>query len=387
MIYLDNNATTKPFPEVVETMTRFMTSRFWNASSAYGQVDGLEGTVESAKAAIRKLSGVGSEDEVIFTSGATESNVWAVTEGARKAAGGGWVLSSQIEHPSVRETLEHFREQGLCVRWASVTREGALDLDELKGLVDPDLRFVSLMLAHNETGIIQPVSEATALIRERSPECLIHTDATQVLGKMPISFSDDLDEVDLISLSGHKFHGPKGIGGLIVRNGVLIEPLIRGGGQQNDLRSGTMNTPAIAGIGAAANKCWELLRERQPEAVRAVRDHFEERISSVFPGALILGRLAPRLPNTSFFGIPGTDADDLVLALAAKGIAVSKGSACSAQSIEPSRTAAQMGYSYEEASSLIRFSASCETTFEEVNLLADELQGLCRHAGIAKRSE
>lgn len=241
------------------------------------------------------------------------------------------------------------------------------------------------MLAHNETGVIQPLSEATALIRERSPECLIHTDATQVLGKMPISFLDDLNGVDLISFSGHKYHGPKGIGGLIIRDGLRIEPLIRGGGQQNDLRSGTMNTPSIAGIGAAANKCWELLQERQHEAVRAVRDHFEEHISSIFPSVLILGRQAPRLPNTSFFGIPGTDADDLVLALAAKGIAVSKGSACSAQSIEPSRTATQMGYTYEEASSLIRFSASGGTTFEEVDLLVKELQGLCRRSGIAEK--
>ncbi|MDA8164763.1 MAG: cysteine desulfurase family protein [Desulfobacteraceae bacterium] len=374
---MDNNATTKPFPEVVKIITRFMTSRFWNASSAYGQADGLDGTVESAKAAIRMLSGVGSEDEVVFTSGATESNVWAITEGARRAAGDGWVLSSQIEHPSVRETLEHFQEQRLPVLWVRITREGVLDLDELKELVDPNLRFVSLMLAHNETGVIQPLSEAAAIIRECSPECLIHTDATQALGKMPISFSDDLNEVDLVSFSGHKFHGPKGIGGLIIRNGVLIEPLIRGGGQQNDLRSGTINTPAIAGIGAAANRCCELFQKRHHEAVRAIRDHFEAHISSVFPGALILGKQSPRLPNTSFFGIPWNDADDLVLALVAKGIAVSKGSSCSAQSIEPSRTAAQMGYSYEEASSLIRFSASCETTFEEVNLLVEELQDLC----------
>lgn len=377
MIYLDNNATTKPFTEVLEAMTTFMTSRFWNASSAYGQLEGLEEVVESAKAAIRKLIGIGSENEVIFTSGATESNVWAVTEGARRAAGGGWALSSQIEHPSVREILQHFRDQGLRVRWVPVTRDGVLDLDELKVLIDPDLCFVSLMLAHNETGVIQPLSEAAALIRERSPECLIHTDATQALGKMPISFSDNLNEVDLISFSGHKFHGPKGIGGLIIRNGVFIEPLIRGGGQQGDLRSGTMNIPAIAGIGAAANKCSELLRRKQHEAIRAVRDHFEERICSVFPDALILGRQAPRLPNTSFFGIPGTDADDLVLALVTKGIAVSKGSACSAQSIEPSRTAAVMGYSYEEASSLMRFSSSSETTRDEVDLLVTELNKLC----------
>ena len=377
MIYLDNNATTKPFAEVVETMATFMTSRFWNVSSAYGQLDGLEGVIESAKAAIRRLSWAGSDDEVIFTSGATESNAWAVAEGARRAAGTGWMLSSEIEHPSVREALGAFQRHGLAVRLVPVTRDGSIDIGELMGMVDSDLRFVSLVFAHNETGVIQPVREAASLIRKRSPECLIHTDATQAFGKIPISFSDDLGGVDLISFSGHKFYGPKGIGGLIIRNGVLLEPLIRGGGQQNDLRSGTLNIPAIAGIAVAADKCWELLQKRQHESVRAIRDHFEERICSVFPGALILGRQAPRLPNTSFFGIPGIDADDLVLALAAKGIAVSKGSACSAQSVEPSRTATLMAYSYEEASSLIRFSASCNTTSDEVRLLIDNLQELC----------
>ena len=387
MIYLDNNATTKPFAEVVETMATFITSRFWNVSSAYGQLDGLEGVIESAKAAIRRLSGAGSDDEVIFTSGATESNAWAVAEGARRAAGTGWILSSEIEHPSVREALEAFQRHGLAVRLVPVTRDGSIDIGELMGIVDSDLRFVSLVFAHNETGVIQPVREAASLIRERSPECLIHTDATQAFGKIPISFSDGLHEVDLISFSGHKFHGPKGIGGIIIRNGVPIEPLIRGGGQQNGLRSGTLNLPAIAGIAVAADKCWELFQKRLHESVRAVRDHFEERICSVIPGALILGRQAPRLPNTSFFGIPGADAYDLVLALAAKGIAVSKGSACSAQSVEPSRTAAQMGYSYEEASSLIRFSASCDTTSMDVHLFVDELQDLCRQAGIPEKFE
>ncbi len=383
MIYLDNNATTKPFPEVVKTMMRIMSSQYWNESSAYGQVNGLLGIVEAAKAAIRMLIGVCSEDQIIFTSGATESNLWALMEGAKRAVGGGWLMSSQMEHPSVRVTLENFQEQKLQVRWIPITRRGVLDLNELQSILDPNLRFFSLMLAHNETGVIQPLNEASALIREQSPTCLIHTDATQVLGKMPISFVDDLGEVDLISFSGHKFHGPKGIGGLIIRNKERIEPLIRGGGQQNDLRSGTMNIPAIAGIGMAANKCCELLNKRRHESIRAVRDHFEERIISISQNAIILGRQAPRLPNTSFFGIPGTDAEDLVLALAAKGIAVSKASACSAQSIEPSQSATQMGYSYEEASSLIRFSASCETTFEEVNLFVEELQDLYCHTGIA----
>lgn len=384
MIYLDNNATTKPFPEVVETMTTFMISRFWNASSAYGQLDGLEGVVESAKAAIRRLSGVGSEDEVIFTSGATESNTWAVTEGARRAVGTGWVLSSEIEHPSVREALEHFQEQGLAVRLVPVTRDGAIDTRQLMGMVDSNLRFASLVFAHNETGVIQPLTEATSIIRERSPECLIHTDATQAIGKLPICFSDDLSEVDLISFSGHKFHGPKGIGGLIIRNGVLIEPLIIGGGQQNSLRSGTLNLPAIAGISAAADICWELLKKKQHESIRGIRNDFEQRLHSTFPNAIILGRQAPRLPNTSFFGIPGTDAYDLVLVLAAKGIAVSKGSACSAQSIHPSKTAELMGYGYNEASSLIRFSTSYYTTSEEVGRLILELRELFTETKIAR---
>ncbi len=363
-------------------MTEFMTSRFWNASSAYGQMDGLEEVVESAKTAIRRLAGVDDEDEVIFTSGATESNVWAVTEGARRVTGGGWMLSSQIEHPSVRETIEHFQEQGLAVRWVPVTRDGFLDMRELMGMVDSHLRFVSLVFAHNETGVIQPLIEVMSLIRERSPDCLIHTDATQAIGKIPISFSDALRRVDLISFSGHKFHGPKGIGGLIIRNGALLEPLIRGGGQQNDLRSGTLNIPAILGIAVAADKCWELLQKKQHESVRAIRDYFEEGICSVFPGALILGKQALRLPNTSFFGIPGTDADDMVLALASKGIALSKGSACSAQSFDPSRTASSMGYDYNEASSLIRFSASFNTTAQEVRAAIGNLLAVCIHDDI-----
>jgi cysteine desulfurase len=382
MIYLDNNATTEPFPEVVEAMTEFMTSRFWNASSAYGQLDGLEEVVESAKIAIRRLSGVGPDDEVVFTSGANESNAWAVAEGARRASGCGWVLSSQIEHPSVREPIEYLQEQKLEVRWAPLTRYGTFNLGELATLIDSDLQFASLVFAHNETGVIQPLREAVTLIRECAPRCLIHTDATQAIGKMPVSFSGELSEVDLISFSGHKFHGPKGIGGLIIRNGVLVQPLIRGGGQQNDLRSGTTNIPAIAGISEAAEKCWELLHKNQHDVVRAVRDHFEEHIGTSFPEVVILGTQAQRLPNTSFWGIPGTDADDLVHALASKGIAVSKGSACSTQSIEPSKVALLMGCSYAEASSLIRLSASFNTTFDEVHAFIDQLHELCFHARI-----
>lgn len=373
MIYLDNNATTKPFPEVAAAMTEFMNNRFWNASSAYGQLDCMEELVESAKRMIRRLSGVGPEDEIIFTSGATESNVWAVTEGARRALGYGWLLSSQIEHPSVREAVEHLQEQGLKVRWAPVTREGVLDIEKLSQLVDSDLRFVSLMLAHNETGVIQPIGEATTLIRDRAPDCLVHTDATQVIGKMPISFLNELSEVDLVSFSGHKFHGPKGIGGLIIRNKSQLQPLIRGGGQQNRLRSGTLNIPAIAGISKAADKCWDLLQKNQHDHVQSVRNGLEDLIYLSFPNALILGTRARRLPNTSFFGIPGTDADDLVHALAAKGVAVSKGSACSAQSIEPSKAALLMGYTYDEASSFIRFSASFDTTAEEIRIFVDKL--------------
>lgn len=377
MIYLDNNATTKPFQEVVDVMMQFMTFRYWNASSVYGHLDGLEEIVDSAKAAIRTLTEAAPDDEVVFTSGATESNVWAMAEGARRATKCGWVLSSQIEHPSVSESLESLQEQGVDVRYVPVTRNGTFDLDKLADLIDPDLRFASLMLAHNETGVIQPLREATILIRERSPQCLIHTDATQAIGKVPVSFSSELCEVDLISFSGHKFHGPKGIGGLIIRNGTQIQPLIRGGGQQNNLRSGTLNIPAIAGISVAAEKCLEIIS--RDSNLKAVRDHFEDRIYSIFPNAFFLGSKVPRLPNTSFFGIPGTDAEDLVHALAAEGIALSKGSSCSALSIQPPTTALLMGYSYEESSSLMRFSASINTTIDEVTESIEKIANLLTH--------
>lgn len=376
MIYLDNNATTKPFQEVVDVMTQFMTSRYWNASSAYGQLDGLEELTYSAKAAISKLIGAAPDDEIIFTSGATESNVWAIAEGARRVMDGGWILSSQMEHPSVREPLESLQEQGVEVRYIPVTRNGAIDLDKLESLIDPHLCFASLMFAHNETGVIQPIREATLLIRECAPQCLIHTDATQAIGKMPISFSEEFWEVDLISFSGHKFHGPKGIGGLVIRNGTQLKPLFRGGGQQKNLRSGTLNIPAIAGISVAAKKCSELLQINQNVYVKAVRDHFEKQISLLFHDVYILGSQAPRLPNTCFFGLPGTDADDLVYKLSVEGIALSKGSSCSTQSIQPPMTALLMAYTYDEASSLLRFSASFENNCEEVNTLVNKLHEL-----------
>jgi len=373
MIYLDNNATTKPYPEVVEAMTQFMTSRYWNVSSAYGQLDGLEEVVESAKAAIRDLIAALPGDEVVFTSGATESNAWAVAEGARRAMGCGWVLSSQVEHPSISEPLESLLAQGMDVRFVPVNRNGTFDLDKLADIIDPDLRFASLMLAHNETGVIQPLREAAFLLRKRAPQCLIHTDATQAIGKVPVSFSSELREVDLVSFSGHKFHGPKGIGGLVIRDGIQIQPLIRGGGQQNNHRSGTLNIPAIAGISMAAKISCDLLHKGKYNDIRSVRDYFEQRLREYFPGAFILGSQAPRLPNTSFFGILGADADDLVHALAGKEIALSKGSSCSSQSLKPSETALSMEYSHEEATSLIRFSASLDTTVAEVDALLSRL--------------
>lgn len=376
MIYLDNNATTKPFPEVVEAMTQFMTSRFWNASSAYGQMDGLEEVVESAKSAIRTLIRSEADDEVIFTSGATESNAWAIAEGARRAMSRGWVLSSQIEHPSISESLESLLEQGIDVRFVPVTRNGTFDLDKLADSIDSGLCFASLMLAHNETGVIQPLREVTFLIRERAPQCLIHTDATQAIGKIPLSFAEELGEVDMISFSGHKFHGPKGIGGLVICNGAQLKPLIRGGGQQNNLRSGTLNIPAIKGLSVAASKTSGLLKANQDTAVRTVRDYFEQRISCLFHKACILGSQTKRLPNTSFFGIPGFDADDLVHILAGEGMIVSTGSSCSANSIEPSRTALLMKYDYKEASTLLRFSASYENTIDEVDVLVNKLHVL-----------
>ena len=367
VIYLDNNATTKPFPEVVETMTQFMTSRYWNASSAFGQLDGLEEVVASAKTAIRTLIEARPEDEVVFTSGATESNAWAIAEGARRSAKSGYILTSEIEHPSVAEAFESLQVQGLEVRWVPVTKDGTFDLEKLERHVNSDLRFASLMLAHNETGVIQPLREAAALIRKCAPNCLIQTDATQAIGKISVSFAGEFEEVDLLSFSGHKFHGPKGIGGLVVRNGTNINPFFLGGGQQNSLRSGTLNMSAIAGVSVAATLSSRFLSSGGNPSVRAVRDYFEDRIAKIFQNAYFLGAQSKRLPNTSFFGIPGTDAEDLVNALATEGIALSKGSSCSAQSINPSKAALSMGCGFDLANSLIRISISSYTTRAEID--------------------
>lgn len=387
MIYLDNNATSKPFPEVVDAMTQVMTSRYWNASSAYGQLDELDEVVESAKESIRNLIDAAPVDEIFFTSGATESNAWAVAEGTRRAKECGWVLSSKMEHPSVREPLESFEAGGGKVRWVPVTRSGTLDLHALAEFVDPDLRFASLMYAHNETGVIQPIGDAAVLIRELAPHCLIHTDATQAIGKISISVSNDLKEVDLLSFSGHKFHGPKGIGGLVIRNDARVQPLILGGGQQNNLRSGTLNIPAIAGIFAAASKCLQNFQLGLTTSIQEVRDYFEDRILLLFKDSYILGSTASRLPNTSFFGINGADADDIVYALAAEGLILSKGSSCSYQSIKPPLIAQLMAYTYEESTTLLRFSASFETTHQDVDSLVHRLHELLVHDSPGHRGD
>lgn len=376
MIYLDNNATTKPFPEVVETMAQFMTSRYWNASSAIGQLDGLEEVIESAKSAVRKLIGANRNDELIFTSGATESNAWAIAEGKRISRNRGWILSSQIEHPSILEPLKCYEKEGGEVRWAPVTHAGTIDLGKLNKLIDGDLLFASLMVAHNETGVIQPLAEAANLIRRQAPSCLIHTDATQAIGKLPFSVSADLCCIDLASLSAHKLHGPKGVGALFIREGVQIKPLISGGGQQNGLRSGTVNIAGIVGTSIAAKMCSSLLEKRQHLAVKELRDYFEKGLRALSKNVSIVGAQAERLPNTSFFGIPGTDADDLVYALATEKIALSKGSSCSAGSLSPSYTALLMGYDHAIANSLLRFSASTETSYTQVDALIQKLTEL-----------
>lgn len=373
MIYLDNNATTKPYPDVVDVMGQFMASRYWNASSGYGHLDGLEEVVESAKASIRNLIGATYDDEVIFTSGATESNNWAVAEGARRCVNNGYILTSQLEHPSIKEAFDNLQRQGVDVRWVNVTKEGLIDLEELATLIDPDIRFASLIYAHNETGVIQPIREAANLIRSLAPQCLIHSDATQAIGKMPISFTDELNQIDLISFSAHKFHGPKGIGGLVIRNGTNIEPFIRGGGQQSNLRSGTLNIPAIAGVNVAARKSLELIEGNQFQSIQTLRNYFESRIAETFPDSIFVGSQSQRLANTSFFGIPGADADDVVYALAAEGIALSKGSSCSAQSIMPPLIALLMEYNHEEATSLLRVSLSYENSCIEVDELIQKL--------------
>jgi cysteine desulfurase len=374
--YLDNNATTKPDPLVVDAMLPYLTDQYLNPASTAGQIlmDDDDPT-ERAKHSLAQLAGDRDLAKCFFlTSGASEANSWAVAS-VTATHQTGHLLATSVEHPSLLAALMAAQNETLELTLISVDRHGRVDETELLAAIRPDTRLVSVMLANNETGVIQPVASLAAEIRRRGLATLIHSDATQTFGRIPIGISDELIEVDMLSLSAHKFHGPKGIGALFVRDNVSIAPLIFGG-QDGGARGGTANTAAAAGLAAAADQA--RLRLTEMERVATLRQDFEASIRRLRPDACINGAEVDRLPNTISVTVPGLDATAAVERLAMAGICAATGAACSSGAEKPSHVLLAMGLDYASALSTLRFSLSRETSEDELNYALVELGALIR---------
>lgn len=360
MIYLDNNATTKASSTVVAAVTHYLENCYANASANTAGYTGADVPRRTAAGQLAQLLNAEDPDRFLFTSGATESNNWIFS--ALNGAGHRKVCISAIEHPSVSEPAERLGRNGCELSVIPVNRAGLVCMDALAELLSPDTRLVSVMAANNETGVLQPIGEIAQLVRARCPAALFHTDATQAIGRIPIDLQGSWAEVDLVSFSAHKFHGPKGIGGIYCRPGTALLPWLVGGGQEAGFRSGTTNTPGLAGLAAAVSQ----INVAEYDQVRDRRDYFESRLREVLPIHLHAAD-AMRLPNTSCFSIAGASGDEIADWLAAREVIVGTGSACSSGSLTPPKTLLAMGVNYELAAGTIRVSLSKSTSIEELD--------------------
>lgn len=365
MIYFDNNSTTRVFECTVEAMVPYLTQHFANPASALAHMNGITRTLQFEKNRFAKALGADSGDQFVITSGATESNNLAIAGAARANWSRRHIVISVVEHPSILETCEQLRKDGFRITHVPVDGQGIIDADALVNALCPETLLVSVMLANNETGVIQPVGAIAGAVKKYDPVILFHTDATQAVGKITVDLSDTLGEVDLLSLSAHKFHGPKGVGALFVRDSEFLAPLLHGGGQQHGLRAGTENPAAVVGMVAALTD----ILDKSPGfgEVARLRTALESRIKGLHPGAFVLGANAERLPNTLNVCLPGIDAEDMVDRMAAADIAISAGSACSYGARKPSYVVLAHGLNYDQAKSCIRISLSRESTPEEID--------------------
>lgn len=375
LIYLDNNATTRTDPAVVEAMLPYWTELYLNPSSVAGEMLGSGKPIHAATQSLAELIHA-EPNEIILTSGATESNNWVIQSLAQRhihQKGSFRILASAIEHPSVLETIEALRLTEPRIRFdlIPVRPTGEINLEALSLLFDEDADLVSIMLANNESGVIQPIQRAAHLVKTLNPQCVVHTDATQAVGKIPVDLRGELEHVDLLSLSAHKFHGPKGVGALFIRDGISLDPWIHGGNQQAGMRAGTENPALAAGIAKAAQIAG--LRLENMNAVKELRDTFELALAARRPEIRVLGSDVPRLPNTSLLLFPDQEGEMLVHHLLENGIACSTGSACSNGTDQPSHVVTAMGVGHSKARNALRISLSQLTSLHELETVIEIL--------------
>jgi cysteine desulfurase len=365
-VYLDHNATTPVDPRVLDAMLPFLREQYGNPSSLHWLGQRARAAVEEARASVAALVGAEPSDVVFTASGSESDNTALRGVAARAKEPRRGVVVSAIEHHAVLNTAKALREDGVPVAMVRADASGVVDLDDLAAKVDSTTALVSLMLANNETGVVQPVARAARLARERG--ALVHCDAVQAAGRLPIDVS--ALGVELLTLSAHKICGPKGVGCLVVRRGTPMAPLVRGGAQERNRRAGTENVAGIVGFGAAARLAAEGL-EAEAARLGSLRDRLEARLLAL-PGARRNGD-GPRLPNTANVSFAATEAEGLLIALDLEGIAVSTGAACAAGAVEPSHVLRAMGFGPERVQSSLRLSLGRSTTEADVDRAAQAI--------------
>jgi len=369
LIYLDNAATTKTAPEVVEAMLPYFTENFGNPSSVYSFAAKNKDAITKYREIIANALGANT-NEIYFTAGGSESDNWALkaTAEAYKAKGN-HIITTKIEHHAILHTAEYLEKQGFEITYLDVDEDGMVKIDELKAAIRPTTILISIMFANNEIGTIEPIKEIGELAKANG--ILFHTDAVQAFGQVPIQV-DDM-HIDMLSASGHKLNGPKGIGFLYIRKGVKIRSFVHGGGQERKRRAGTENVPGIVGLGTAVERAVRTMEERTAKEVE-LRDYLIGRVMNEIPFTKLNGHPTKRLPNNANFSFRFIEGESLLIMLDMKGICASSGSACTSGSLDPSHVLLAIGLPHEIAHGSLRLTLSEETTKEDIDYVVDALK-------------
>ena len=374
LLYLDNAATTKTAPEVVDAMLPYFTEHYGNPSSVYSFSSGNKEMISKQREAIADTLGA-SANEIYFTAGGSESDNWALKATAEAYAGkGNHIITTKIEHHAILHTAQYLEKRGFEVTYVDVDEDGKVKLDELKAAIRPTTILISVMFANNEIGTIQPIKEIGEIAKEHG--ILFHTDAVQAYGQLPINV--DECHIDMLSASGHKFNGPKGIGFLYIRKGVKIRSFVHGGAQERKRRAGTENVPGIVGIGTAAKRAANTREERVAKEIE-VRDYLIDLVLKEIPYCRLNGHRTDRLPNNANFSFRFVEGESLLIMLDMKGICASSGSACTSGSLDPSHVLLAIGLPHEIAHGSLRLTINEEITKEDIDYVVDNLKEIVAH--------
>ena len=369
MIYLDNAATTKTAPEVVDAMLPYFSEYYGNASTIYSLGAESKKAMDHARQTIADSLGAKPE-EIYFTAGGSESDNWALKATAEAyASKGKHIITTKIEHHAILHTCEYLEKRGFEITYLNVDRDGLISLDELKAAIRPDTILISVMFANNEIGTIEPIAEIGEIAKEHG--VLFHTDAVQAYAQVPINV--DEMHIDMLSASGHKLNGTKGIGFLYIRKGVKIRSFVHGGAQERSRRAGTENIPGIVGLGAAVERAMRIM-DTKTRKESELRDYLIGRLENEIPHCWLNGHRTKRLPNNINFSFLFIEGESMLIMLDMKGICASSGSACTSGSLDPSHVLLAIGLKHEEAHGSLRLTLSEESTKEEMDIVAEEVK-------------